>query len=78
MDMLDNLCICAMLWGMKTRDNVKDFLKSQDGVSNVVATIIILLIVVLLIGVFWERLQEWLSGIMEIIFGTSFDAGGLG
>ena len=78
MDMLDHLCICVMLWGMKTRDNVKDFLKSQDGVSNVVATIIILLIVVLLIGVFWERLQEWLSGIMEIIFGTSFDAGGLG
>lgn len=68
MDMLDNLCIYVMLWGMKTRDNIKDFFKSQDGVSNVVATIIILLIVVLLIGVFWSKLQEWLSEIMGQIF----------
>lgn len=78
MDMLDNLCICVMLWGMKTRENIRDFFKSQDGVSNVVATIIILLIVVLLIGVFWSRLQEWLSGIMDQIFGSSFTADGLG
>ena len=42
-----------------------------------VATIIILLIVVLLIGVFWDRLQEWLSGIMDQIFGSSFTADGL-
>ncbi len=71
MDMLDNLCIYVMLWGMKTRDKIEDFFKSQDGVSNVVATIIILLIVVLLIGVFWTRLQEWLKGIMDTIFSDS-------
>ena len=46
--------------------------------TDLIVLIALGLIVVLLIGVFWERLQEWLSGIMETIFGTSFDAGGLG
>lgn len=59
------------------KDKAKDFVKSQDGVSNVVATIIILLLVVMLIAVFWENLQEWISGMMDQIFGTTFDDSGL-
>ena len=77
MEYLDNLYMQGLLLAAKGRDEAKDFLASQDGVSNVVATIIILLIVVLLIGVFWDRLQEWLSGIMDQIFGSSFTADGL-
>ena len=77
MEYLDNLYMQGLLLAAKGRDKAKDFLASQDGVSNVVATIIILLIVVLLIGVFWDRLQEWLSGIMDQIFGSSFTAYGL-
>ena len=57
---------------------MKEFLQEQDGVSNVVATIIILLIVVLLIGAFWDRLKEWIGAIMDQIFGTSYNASGLG
>lgn len=60
------------------KDKVKEFLQEQDGVSNVVATIIILLIVVLLIGAFWDRLKEWINAIMDQIFGTSYNASGLG
>ena len=77
MKYLDNLYMQGLLLAAKGRDKTKVFLASQDGVSNVVATIIILLIVVLLIGVFWDRLQEWLSGIMDQIFGSSFTADGL-
>ncbi len=54
----------------KAKQSVKDFYTGEQGVSNVVATIIILLIVVLIIGVFWNRLSEWLNGIMDTIFGT--------
>ena len=77
MKMLDSLCIGAMVRMTAMKDKAKDFVKSQDGVSNVVATIIILLLVVMLIAVFWENLQEWISGMMDQIFGTTFNDSGL-
>ena len=78
MKMLDKICIGAMSRANMAKDKVKEFLQEQDGVSNVVATIIILLIVVLLIGAFWDRLKEWINAIMDQIFGTSYNASGLG
>lgn len=74
MNVLDKLYIGAHIRMMSARDKVKKFLASQDGVSNVVATIIVLLIVVLLIGVFWDKLQVWIKGIMDQIFGTEIKA----
>ena len=77
MSMIDCLIINVQNRMRKAQENFKEFMTSERGVSNVVATIIILLIVVLLIAVFWEKLQEWLKGIMDQIFGTSFDASGI-
>lgn len=68
MDRLDSLCIYAVLMARAAKEKAVEFWEKQDGVSNVVATIIILLIVVLLIGVFWDRLQEWVGGLMDDIF----------
>ena len=78
MKLLDKTCIRAMIRANMAKDKVKEFLQEQDGFSNVVATIIILLIVVLLIGAFWDRLKEWIGAIMDQIFGTSYNASGLG
>lgn len=78
MVLLDALYISAQSRLRLARDKAKEFLASQRGVSNVVATIIVLLIVVLLIGVFWNRLKEWVADIMDQIFGTSYDDSGLG
>ena len=78
MKMLDKICIGTMIRANMAKDKVKEFLQEQDGVSNVVATIIILLIVVLLIGAFWDRLKEWINAMMDQIFGTSYNASGLG
>lgn len=77
MDVLDSLCIYFMLLGVKAKERVEDFWDSQDGVSNVVATIILVLIVVLIIGVFWDKLQEWLKGMIDKITGTEITAGKL-
>lgn len=77
MNMLDRLYIRAQIGMLKAKAGIKNFFASQDGVSNVVATIIILLIVVLLIGVFWDRLQGWLKGLMDKIFSSDYDASGL-
>lgn len=73
MSKLDCLYISMQNKMARAKARVKNFLASQKGVSNVVATIIILLIVVLLIVVFWERLKEWVDAMMDQIFSTEFE-----
>lgn len=65
---LDKLYISAAYRMKRAMEEIKEFCLSEDGVSNVVATIIILLIVVILIGAFWERLSKWVTDIMNQIF----------
>lgn len=68
MSFLDNMTIRATGYMWKCKENIKRFFAEEHGVSNVVATIILVLIVVLIIGVFWENLSEWLNDMMEQIF----------
>ena len=70
MKMLDKICINAMLRANVAKDKLESFLEEQDGVSNVVATLLILVIVVTLVTTFWGRLQEWTNKLMDIIFKT--------
>ena len=77
MSALDSLCINVQNRAWRAKERIKDFLAAQDGVSNVVATIIILLIVVLIIGIFWSSLKKWINGMMKTIFDTKIDASGL-
>lgn len=78
MYLLDSLYIRVQSRMRMAGEKAKEFLTSQRGVSNVVATIIVLLIVVLLIAAFWGQLKTWVQGIMDQIFGTTFDDSGLG
>lgn len=71
MEMLDKICINAMLRANVAKDKLESFLEEQDGVSNVVATLLILVIVVTLVTTFWDRLQEWTNKLMDIIFKTT-------
>lgn len=79
MDAISKACIIMQIKATAARDKIREFLQSQKGVSNVVATIIILLIVVILIGVFWERLSAWVTEILDKIFGQKLpDASDMG
>ena len=71
MKMLDKICINAMLRANVAKDKLESFLEEQDGVSNVVATLLILVIVVTLVTTFWGKLQEWTNKLMDIIFKTT-------
>ena len=71
MKMLDKICINAMLRANVAKDKLESFLEEQDGVSNVVATLLILVIVVTLVTTSWVRLQEWTNKLMDIIFKTT-------
>ena len=64
MRMLDKICINAMLRANVAKDKLESFLEEQDGVSNVVATLLTL------VTTFWGRLSEWANGLMDIIFKT--------
>ncbi len=72
MNYLDDVLIGARIRMAKCKEDIKDFFTSEMGVSNVVATIILTLIVVLLIATFWEQLSAWIGGIMEKIFDHDF------
>lgn len=78
MNVLDNMAVRMQIRMWKCKENIKSFFAEEHGVSNVVATIILVLIVVLIIGVFWKQLSTWLKGMMDKIFGTTFDDSGLG
>lgn len=72
-DALDRAYIWAYIRMSRAKDDVKEFLSNQSGVSNVVATIVVLLITVLLISFFWDNLKEWIGNIMDQIFDTTFE-----
>lgn len=55
----------------RVKTGIKEFFTGEDGVSNVVATVIILLIVIVLIAAFWNQLSEFFTGLMNKVFGTS-------
>ena len=51
--------------------SLKGMMKDERGISDVVAGVILVLIVVLLVGLFWGKLQEWFNTIWgQITTGT--------
>lgn len=40
---------------------VNGFKKDEMGVSSIVATILLILVVVLLVSIFWKYIKEWLE-----------------
>lgn len=45
----------------------EEFRSDENGVSNIVATVILILIVVLLAAFFWKQLSEWFKQLWEKI-----------
>lgn len=65
---MDNLYIGARIRMTKF---VEQFKKDEAGVSSIVATVLLILIVVLLAAVFWKNISKWFNGTWETIFGES-------
>ncbi len=49
---------------------MQDLKNDERGVGPLVATILIMLIVVLMVAVFWEKISTWFSEMMDKIFNT--------
>jgi len=50
---------------------VEEFNEDEKGVSNFVATIVMILIVVLLCALFWEYISEWFETMWAKIMGQT-------
>lgn len=51
----------------KGYQSLKGMMKDERGISDVVAGVILVLIVVLLVGVFWDKLKDWFDMIWDQI-----------
>ena len=47
------------------------FKKDETGVSTIVATVLLILIVVLLAALFWDKISQWFNDTWEKILGQS-------
>ena len=47
------------------------FKKDETGVSSIVATVLLILIVVLLAALFWDKISQWFNDTWENILGQS-------
>lgn len=50
---------------------VDQFKKDETGVSSIVATVLLILIVVLLAALFWDKISQWFNDTWEKILGQS-------
>ena len=50
---------------------LEGFRKDESGVSSIVATVLLILIVVLLTAIFWDNLKQWFEDIWKRILGES-------
>ncbi len=68
LEMLESFLILTKL----TMNNFVDELRSDErGVSNIVATVILILIVVLLAALFWTNLQTYFTDLWNRVTSTS-------
>lgn len=68
MKTMDKWFIKAQTKMLKAEECVKEFFTSERGISNIAATVLLLSVVVLVVGLFWEQLEQWLKEMMEDIF----------
>ena len=66
LDYLDNVCLRAKIRFMSF---INELRTNETGVSAFVATVLLMVIVVTLTAIFWDRISLWFNGILEDIFG---------
>ena len=72
LEVLDRMYIDAQIRWNNFWNELK---KDETGVSSIVATVLLILIVVLLAALFWDKIQEWFNDTWEKITGKSNEIG---
>lgn len=56
--------------GIRIRSFIEDLRKDERGVSAIIATVLILVIVVALVAIFWEQISTWFTTLWAKITGN--------
>ncbi len=65
MSLIGRACLNMQIKALMAKERMKEFFRSQEGVANVVATIILLLIVIVLIAAFWNTLKGFVQKLLD-------------
>ena len=63
--------ISALIGAALLGSRIGKFKKDETGVSSIVATVLLILIVVLLAALFWDKISQWFNDTWEKILGQS-------
>lgn len=65
---LDSMYLGVMIWFSNFMDDLKN---DEAGVSSIVATVLLILIVVLLAAMFWDYISDWFDTTWQRITGAA-------
>ena len=68
MELLNRLYISAQI---RMRNFAEEFKGDEKGVSSIIATVLLILIVLLLVSVFWKNLQNWFNTLWKNVTSTT-------
>jgi len=63
---------------LRTRRFVDEFKSDEHGVANFVATILMIVVVVALVALFWDKISEWFNDTWDSIMSDSEPIGNTG
>lgn len=68
MELLNRLYISAQI---RMRNFAEEFKGDEKGVSSIIATVLLILIVLLLVSVFWKKLQDFFNKLWNNVTSTT-------
>lgn len=68
LDYLDSMCLRAKIRFMAFVDGFK---RDEMGVSAFVATVLLIVIVVALAAIFWDKIKDWMEHALDNVFGDA-------
>ena len=68
MNFLNSVVLGAKARIMKAKEQMKNLMAEEKGVSNIVATVLIIIVSIALVALMWTLLDEWIIGVFEELF----------
>ncbi len=72
MEFLNSMVLGAKVRMLKAKEALKNVMTEEKGVSNIVATVLIIIVAIALVALLWGLLQDW---IVEVVWPELLDFG---
>ena len=65
MNFLNSMVLGAKARMLKAKEEMKNVMAEEKGVSNIVATVLIIIVSIALVALIWSFLDEWIIEVFE-------------